>query len=372
MAARTTVPAIGCRPRERTTAIAAFFATFVLMLVVLVAALFAGGGGFGGAGGGTGSGYGAGGGAGVGAGSGIGAGNGTGSGTEGTGPGAALAGKGRGRGGIFADDAPPAGEPDGTVAAEGGADDGTALADASAQRDPPKWGFTRPEDPPTPVKPPRPAKPAGVVSTGASAGASGKAGGSDFMGVHSDARHVVFVIDHSGSMSNDARLEHTKLELERSIERLPDDGSFCIIFFDDSAMCMNPCKMVAATKKNKKDAIDWLRGIYPGGGTQPEEGLQPALQMKPGAIFLMTDGEFQEGPVFNVIARLNPDKAVSINTIAFHSKGGEKALKRIAAENRGDYRYVPPPAGVAMPPSVPVGPGGIPVIPGITVPGGVP
>ena len=372
MAARTTVPAIGCRPRERTTAIAAFFATFVLMLVVLVAALFAGGGGFGGAGGGTGSGYGAGGGAGVGAGSGIGAGNGTGSGTEGTGPGAALAGKGRGRGGIFADDAPPAGEPDGTVAAEGGADDGTALADASAQRDPPKWGFTRPEDPPTPVKPPRPAKPAGVVSTGASAGASGKAGGSDFMGVHSDARHVVFVIDHSGSMSNDARLEHTKLELERSIERLPDDGSFCIIFFDDSAMCMNPCKMVAATKKNKKDAIDWLRGIYPGGGTQPEEGLQPALQMKPGAIFLMTDGEFQEGPVFNVIARLNPDKAVSINTIAFHSKGGERALKRIAAENRGDYRYVPPPAGVAMPPSVPVGPGGIPAIPGITVPGGVP
>ena len=72
-------------------------------------------------------------------------------------------------------------------------------------------------------------------------------------------------------------------------------------------------------------------------------GLEPALRMKPGAIFLMTDGEFEEGPVFGVINALNSDRSVSINTIAFHSKGGEVALKRIAAENRGDYRYVPPP-----------------------------
>ena len=336
------IPAVGCRPRERTTAIAAFFASFVLMMVVLVAALLAGGGGFGGAGGGTGSGYGAGGGSGIGSGSGIGAGDGTGSGTDGTGPGAALEGKGRGRGGIFADTAPPNGEPDGAVAADASGTEGAALAEAAAEREPPKWGFTRPDDPPKPVRPPPAAKPAGTVSTGASAGASGKGGGSDFMGVRSNARDVVFVIDHSGSMAG-LRLEHTKLELERSIERLPEDGSFCIVFFDSWADCMAPCRMVRATASNKQDAIDWLRGAHARGGTQPETGLELALPMKPGAIFLMTDGQFLEAPVFEVINRLNADRSISINTIAFHEKSGEEPLKRIASENRGDYRYVPPP-----------------------------
>lgn len=193
------------------------------------------------------------------------------------------------------------------------------------------------------------------------------------MGVHSDARDVVFVIDHSGSMSSDLRLEHTKLELERSIERLPEDGSFCIVFFDNFSTCMNPCKLVPATRKNKAEAIKWLQGVHPAGGTSPKVGLEPALQMKPGAVFLMTDGDFIDSPVFEVIARLNPDKAVSINTIAFHYRGGEPSLKRIAAENRGDYRYVPPPTGVTVPPGPGTSPGpGIPAIPGITVPGGVP
>jgi hypothetical protein len=341
-AAATAVPAIGCRPRERTTAIAAFFASFVMLMVVLVAALFAGGGGFGGAGGGTGSGYGAGGGSGVGGGSGIGTGDGTGSGTEGTGPGAALAGKGRSRGGIFADDAPPPGEPDGTITADTTGSDGTALVDGASVREPPQWGFTKPDDPPRRLKPSSPAKPAGTVSRGGSAGASGKAGGSDFMGVHSNARDVVFVIDHSASMAG-LRLEHTKLELERSIERLPEDGSFCIVFFDSFADCMVPCRMVPATRKNKQDAIAWLQSVHPGGGTEPETGLEVALPMKPGAIFLMTDGEFHSGDVFDTINRLNADRSISINTIAFHEKSGEEPLKRIASENRGDYRYVPPP-----------------------------
>ena len=332
-----------CEPRERASAILAIIAAFLLALCVVLAAVFAPGGG--GLGGGGAGGNVAGSGIGQGTGSGIGAGEGTGSGTEGNGPGAGEDGRGR-----LADGpdeiAPPPGDPHGTA-------EGVAAADTGAGEpvEVPRFSFKLPDEPAPPkVVTPAPVAP-GVPDGRPTRGASGKAGGtgSEFMGVKSDARHVIYVIDFSGSMNGD-RFAHTRLELKRSIERLPEDGSFLVIFFDDGFMVMPPGRLVPATSRNKSLAKAWIDSMDTRGGTDPSRALEFALGLKPETIFMMTDGQFVSDDLVNdVIDKENAGRRTSINTIAFHERAAEEELKKIARENRGDYRYVPPPGAPTVP-----------------------
>ncbi len=332
-----------CEPRERASAILAIIAAFLLALCVVLAAVFAPGGG--GLGGGGAGGNVAGSGIGQGTGSGIGAGEGTGSGTEGNGPGAGEDGRGR-----LADGpdeiAPPPGDPHGTA-------EGVAAADTGAGEpvEVPRFSFKLPDEPAPPkVVTPAPVAP-GVPDGRPTRGASGKSGGtgSEFMGVKSDARHVIYVIDFSGSMNGD-RFAHTRLELKRSIERLPEDGSFLVIFFDDGFMVMPPGRLVPATSRNKSLAKAWIDSMDTRGGTDPSRALEFALGLKPETIFMMTDGQFVSDDLVNdVIDKENAGRRTSINTIAFHERAAEEELKKIARENRGDYRYVPPPGAPTVP-----------------------
>lgn len=333
-----------CEPRERASAILAMLLALLLALGLVIAAMLAGrhGGGMRGAGGGPGAGIGSG------AGSGIGAGTGTGTGTGGSGPGSGADGLGR-----FADGPPDQAQPPGDHDAPTMADaeddrDSTAVAEVP-EAEPPKFGFTASDEPTLPAAAAMPSK--GVPGGRRTRGASGVPGGtgSEFMGVASSEKDVVYVIDFSGSMSGE-RLAHTKLELKRSIERLPADGSFLVIFFDQGAAVQPPGRMMRATPSNKASAKRWIDSMDSGGGTDPTHAMKLALALKPGAIFLMTDGQFADPAGTEIaIKQLNPGARTSINTIAFHERGMEEYLKQVARENRGDYRYVPP-AGMIAPP----------------------
>ena len=332
-----------CEPRERASAILAIIAAFLLALCVVLAAVFSAGGG--GLGGGGAGGTVAGSGIGQGTGSGIGAGNGTGSGTEGEGPGSGDAGRGRAADGPD-EAAPPPGDPYG--GAEGVATESSGTNEAVEV---PRFSFKLPDEPAPPkVVPPAPVAP-GVPDGRPTRGASGKAGGtgSEFMGVKSAARHVIYVIDFSGSMNGD-RFAHTRLELKRSIERLPEDGSFLVVFFDDGFVVMPPGKLVPATARNKSIAKSWIDSVDTRGGTDPSQAMDFALKLKPETIFMMTDGQFMSNDYVNqVIDQENVNRYTSINTIAFHERAAEAELKKIARENHGDYRYVPPPGAPAVP-----------------------
>ena len=340
-----------CEPRERASAILGIVAAFVLGLCVVLAAILAGGvGGLGGAGGGSGRGYGSG------NGTGMGTGNGTGSGVNGHGSGAGTDANGSGQLAAGPDEvAPPPGTPDGTATAgDTQAAESVALAPAGPEIEPPKFGFTQPDAPPSPpmILPAPPSVGAPGVPTGRpTRGGSGAAGGtgSEFMGVKSVEINVVYVIDSSGSMQGD-RFTHAKLELKRSIERLPSNGSFALMFFNHIYNVFPPGHLIPANATNKAAAKRWIEEQGIEGGTDPTDAMVFALSLKPGAIFLMTDGVFENHPsTFNEIKRNNPDRKTSVNTIAFYERAAEQELKAIAAANRGDYRYVPPPGAAPVP-----------------------
>ncbi|MSR29454.1 MAG: VWA domain-containing protein [Phycisphaerales bacterium] len=224
----------------------------------------------------------------------------------------------------------------------------------------PRIGFTPPEDQPVKAPPIAPIAAApGGQGRGGSPGRSGGSGTS-FMGIETNAQRVCYVLDFSGSMfgmgGNYPKMDHLMLELKKSINRLEGDHSFYIIFFDDQPLPMGGTAMQLATSQNKSRWFAWADtesgGPSSRGGTDPSDAMAIALRdIRPDSIFLLSDGMFDSGRVFGVLGALNADHRVQVNTIGFHDRGNEAEMRRIASENRGEYRYVAP--RILTPPAPP-------------------
>ena len=352
-----------CDHREQSTALVALGVAMLLAVgTVIAAVMFEPEGGtpldpaassMAGLGGGTGGGYG----------SGVGSGGGA----TGDGPGAGRTGTGKGASGTDVT-AIPKGRETGAVAG-GEITTGQSLATGPV-REAPKWGFTLP-DKDEPIEPPTGTSAVGARNGGNGEGRAGAGGGGrvpNFMGVPADARDIVYILDFSGSMAvaDDGRLPVLKQELAASLRSLRPDCRFSIILFGLSqstgsqqlprpngnfvwtnAIPMPPGgQWLGATPANVSSAIAWVnaRQADPQSGSGMWDSMRLAFEMKPQAIFLLTDGETagsDGSETFDVIAEGNKDRSVRIHTVAFATDGDVPTLQRIASENGGTYRRVP-------------------------------
>lgn len=173
----------------------------------------------------------------------------------------------------------------------------------------------------------------------------GDGAGSGFFGSGTTAKSVVFVLDASASMNAPhpgeakTRFGKLKLELLHSIAKMNKDHSFYIIFFNDSAIPMPANSLQPATPEMQERYLEWMAHIRANGGTDPREALTIALELKPDAIFLLTDGVF-EPKVRRALRKLKQNQ-VAVNTIGFGSPKSEDDLRAIAKANRGTYRFNP-------------------------------
>jgi hypothetical protein len=180
----------------------------------------------------------------------------------------------------------------------------------------------------------------------ASSGAGLAAGGPSspaFFGTRGKGTKFVYIVDRSGSMDG-SRFDAACDELKKSLKSLRPGMSFHVIFYDSTDEDLPGTPLQAATTENIDKAIKWIEGQSPRGGTEPEDAMVRALKLKPHTIWLLTDGQFSDRICEN-ITPVNPERKVSINTIAIHDKSGEALLKRIAEQNKGDYRFIPAPTG---------------------------
>lgn len=332
--------------RTRDVSVAGMGGMMLFAIAVLIWALFAPGSGAAGSGGGFGGGTG----------NGVGAGTGDGLADAGAGPGAARTGTGRGANDTGGNDVPQ-GSPDGEVVSD--APHTTRANDAPPEqitgRTAPRIGFSAPKvdttvatTQPDPVATaPRGDSAPGRTSAGAAGAGGGGGGGTavEFMGVETEARHVVYVLDRSGSMSAGGRWYHAYLELRKSVQALDKNCTFSIVYFDHDFYPMpEPGQMHKATDKAKSAALDWANTMTPAGATDPSAALRYVFEnLKCDTIFLMTDGEFGEQETRNVLNQFNNGAKVAVHAIAFHSNAGEPVLQGIARDFRGQYRFVPPP-----------------------------
>lgn len=145
----------------------------------------------------------------------------------------------------------------------------------------------------------------------------------------SNGKEVIYVIDVSGSMDGD-RYRRVSIELIEAIQGLKEHQRFNIILFSSHATVFRDTGLVAATKDMKRTAAEWLRSQYCGGGTDPSDALEKAIQFAPEKIVVLSDGEFDSAiPVY--ITALNQSLRATIDCIGFDPQSF--TLKELAASN---------------------------------------
>jgi len=153
-----------------------------------------------------------------------------------------------------------------------------------------------------------------------------------------DANRIVYVVDHSSSMTS--VFPSVQTELKRAVESLTEKKQFHIIFFSDDPISEMPAKqLVQATAMHKRQAIEFIDGIAIGSGTQPRPALAKAFETHPDLIYFLTDGQF-DADVANYVLQLNNDKRIAVNTIGFGDPTGQAILRLIAEQNGGKFRAV--------------------------------
>jgi hypothetical protein len=185
-------------------------------------------------------------------------------------------------------------------------------------------------------------------------------GTAEFFGITAYGTKFVYILDMSTSMSKRGRYGYTRFqsaafELMRSLDKLALPQDFHVILFSYQTRLMfdgrsRIPRMLPATPNNKQRMRRWLSTIRVAPGTDPRLGLIAALRMKPDAIFLLTDGEFNGrrknlvrlpgNPTVEEIVAASDGLLVPIHTIAFADKGNRDRLQQLSAATGGRHRFV--------------------------------
>ncbi len=166
------------------------------------------------------------------------------------------------------------------------------------------------------------------------------------------ARHVVFVIDRSGSMVDTFREVCAQICI--SVGFMRKDQSFHVILFSDGPPLENgPRRLVPATVQRKVALAEYLEYIRASGQTDPAPALKRAFQLLGDVdrgrdnklVHLLTDGVFPDNEkVLAMVRRMNPDRKVRINTYLYGHRPpvADMVMKKIAFESGGRYKYIRP------------------------------
>jgi len=174
-----------------------------------------------------------------------------------------------------------------------------------------------------------------------------------FCGVEGGGNHFVYLVDSSRSMEDAFR--SARRQLLESVEALKPNQRFYVIFYDrepDYMRISDPTRdeprSVQATPENKAAAARWAMQIKMDRGWAPYDPVKFALELKPDAIFLLSDGDFPQ-KFEDVLAEANRQENLFgddgpiciIHTISYHSDEGASRMRRIAEAHGGQYRHVP-------------------------------
>ncbi len=174
----------------------------------------------------------------------------------------------------------------------------------------------------------------------ATVGGGGEVG---FFGAKASANSVLFVVDKSGSMAGQGRIEAAKQELVNALQQLQPSQRFYVIFYSSHMHRMldpaPPEQLLPATRRNVGRVLAWInRDVHAGGDTQPLDSLLTALKMQPEVIFFLTDGDVN--PAAAATVHLSNAHGSVIHTLCLSEDYGEQVMRRIAKENKGRYRFV--------------------------------
>ncbi len=166
-------------------------------------------------------------------------------------------------------------------------------------------------------------------------------GGTSFFGKTLTVDSIAYVIDASGSMQG-ARFRRARQELVKALKEMRPQQHFYIVFYTDQTYPLywpnSVAELQPATPFNLQKTGFWLEKAQTSGGTKPQEAMRIALALKPDVVFLLSDGDIP--PETRAIV-MQENKRSAIHTITLGSNKGAVVMKRIAAENKGEFKFIP-------------------------------
>jgi uncharacterized membrane protein len=155
---------------------------------------------------------------------------------------------------------------------------------------------------------------------------------------------MVFIIDHSGSMSETSggvgKLELAKEAAARSVELLFPTDRIGVIAFDDAASWVVPMTELS----NPGEVVNAIGGIQIGGGTDILAGLHAMADVLPGDpakvkhVVLLTDGGANPTGIPELVQRLFEENGITLSTVAV-GRDAAPFLEDLAALGGGRYHF---------------------------------
>jgi uncharacterized protein YegL len=163
-------------------------------------------------------------------------------------------------------------------------------------------------------------------------------------------KDIVFVLDTSGSMADEGKMEKARAALLFGIRTLRDGDKFNVINFAGEEHLMEN-GLIHADSNGKKRGEEFIKNLQPTGGTNINDSLIAALKQfsdsnRPKMLVFMTDGlpTVGETDVTRIVANLAKAKKVNVRIFpfGFGYDVNTNLLDRIGSENSGISDYIQP------------------------------
>ena len=164
------------------------------------------------------------------------------------------------------------------------------------------------------------------------------------------AKEIVFVLDTSGSMSDDNKIGKAKAALRFGVNALNPRDRFNIVSFAGEEHLMT-AGLITADDKGKREALEFIENLKATGGTNINDALLAALKQLPKSeapqmVVLLTDGQPTVGittasKIIGNVGTANKTNA-RVFTFGVGYDINTVLLDALANEQRGTVAYVEP------------------------------
>ncbi|HEY8560833.1 MAG TPA: VIT and VWA domain-containing protein [Pyrinomonadaceae bacterium] len=163
-------------------------------------------------------------------------------------------------------------------------------------------------------------------------------------------KDIVFVLDTSGSMADEGKMEKARNALLFGVRTLRDGDRFNVVNFAGEEHLMES-GLIAADANGKKRGEEFIKRLQPTGGTNINDSLIASLKQfekneRPKMLVFMTDGlpTVGETSAERIVSNLKAAKNVDVRIFpfGFGYDVNTALLDKIGAENAGVSDYVQP------------------------------
>ncbi len=159
--------------------------------------------------------------------------------------------------------------------------------------------------------------------------------------------NMVFVIDVSGSMNRENRLEQVKTSLRKLAENLKEGDRFGLVVYGSKG------RVISQLTSNKKKIFKAIDKLIAGGSTNAEQGLTLGYEVarkgfereKINTIILCSDGVANVGrtgpdSILKVV-KSEADKGITLTTLGFGMGNfNDVLMEQLANDGDGSYYYI--------------------------------